>query len=221
METPQLILASASPRRRELLARAGYTFRVHVADVEESMPPAADPATVAMDNAQAKARAAAASLADRDAVVVGADTVVALDGRIWGKPEDEAAAVQILRTLSGRTHEVVTGVYLVRTGTATSASDGDAGATADGESFAERTRVSFRQLSDTEIADYVAGGEPLDKAGAYGIQGEGARLVAAVEGDLDNVVGLPVAVLATRLAAYGIQPMPRKANMPHETDGIF
>ena len=200
MKAPQLILASSSPRRHELLARAGYAFDVHVADITESTPPVADPVAVAVGNAQAKARAAAASLADRDAVVVGADTVVALEGRIWGKPEDEAAAVRALRALSGRTHEVVTGICLVRTGA--NAADEGRGE----ECFAECTRVSFRQLSDAEIADYVAGGEPLDKAGAYGIQGEGARLVAAVEGDFDNVVGLPVAALERHLAAYGIRP---------------
>ncbi len=214
MKQPHLILASASPRRRELLARVGYAFEICSTDAAESMPRGAEPAQAAMHNAQAKARTAARQLeqqtgrrlADRGALVLGADTVVALDGRIWGKPHDEEAAAETLRALSGRTHEVVTGVCLAKVSPGDGGSEGGSGGGPEGaeECFAERTRVTFRALSDAEIADYIACGESLDKAGAYGIQGKGAQLVAEIEGDFDNVVGLPVAALSARLAAHGI-----------------
>ena len=137
-----------------------------------------------MRNARAKALAIAAT-APANATVIGADTIVVLDGRIFGKPADEADAHRMLAELSGRTHQVITGVCLVRNGQT--------------EAFAETTDVRFKEISAEDIAAYVATGEPLDKAGAYGIQGRGGAFVDSVDGDYDNVVGLPVARLERAL----------------------
>ena len=137
-----------------------------------------------MRNARAKALAIAAT-APANATVIGADTIVVLDGRIFGKPADEADARRMLAELSGRTHQVITGVCLVRNGQT--------------EAFAETTDVRFKEISAEDIAAYVATGEPLDKAGAYGIQGRGGAFVDSVDGDYDNVVGLPVARLERAL----------------------
>ncbi len=187
-EETELILASESPRRKELLARTGRAFRVVVSDADESTATDVPPADVAMDNARAKALAVAADIPS-DAIVIGADTIVVLDGRIFGKPADEADAARMLGELSGRTHQVITGVCLVRNGRC--------------ETFAETTHVCFRGLSDAEIASYVATGEPLDKAGAYGIQGGAGAFVDHIEGDYDNVVGLPVTRLERALDLEG------------------
>lgn len=180
----ELILASGSPRRRELLARTGCTFRIIVSDADEIAPKDMAPADVAMHNARAKALAIA-SEQPVCATVIGADTIVVLNGRIFGKPADERDAHRMLRELSGKTHQVITGVALVRKGRC--------------ETFAEVTNVCFRELSDEEIAAYVTTGEPLDKAGAYGIQGAAGAFVDHIEGDYDNVVGLPVARLERAL----------------------
>lgn len=179
-----LILASGSPRRRKLLEDAGIAFRVAVSDAEEISASDASPAEVARRNARRKAEAVAASQ-EPAAIVIGADTIVVLEGRIFGKPVDEENAARMLRELSGRTHQVITGVCIVRDGAS--------------ETFAETTDVTFRQLDDDEIAAYVATGEPLDKAGAYGIQGLGGKLVERIEGDYDNVVGLPMTRLQRAL----------------------
>lgn len=179
-----LILASGSPRRKELLEGTGLPFRVMVSDAEEISTSDASPADVAQQNARIKAEAVAASQ-EPDAIVIGADTIVVLDGRIFGKPTDAADAARMLRELSGRTHQVITGVCVVRDGAS--------------ETFAEVTDVTFRQLDADEIEAYVATGEPLDKAGAYGIQGLGGKLVERIEGDYDNVVGLPVTRLQRAL----------------------
>ncbi len=187
-EETGLILASGSPRRKELLARTGRTFRVVVSDADESTAVDVPPADVAIDNARAKALAVAVD-APSGATVIGADTIVVLDGRIFGKPVDEADAARMLGELSGRTHQVITGVCLVRNGRC--------------ETFAETTDVCFRSLSDAEIASYVATGEPLDKAGAYGIQGAAGAFVDHIEGDYDNVVGLPVTRLERALDLEG------------------
>lgn len=183
-EEAELILASGSPRRKELLARTGRSFRVIVSAADEIAAADMEPASVAMQNARVKALAVAANAPD-SATVIGADTIVVLDGRIFGKPGDEDDAQRMLRELAGRTHQVITGVCLVRGGQC--------------ETFAETTNVCFRKLSASEIDAYIATGEPLDKAGAYGIQGAAGAFVDHIEGDYDNVVGLPVARLERAL----------------------
>lgn len=175
----QFILASASPRRAELLAAAGFTFTVAHADLDET-PLAAEPAgSYVRRLAEAKARAVAERYPD--AVVLGADTTVVVDGDILGKPADAADAVAMLRRLQGRAHEVMTGVAVV----------------VGGQVRVElaTTRVWFAFMADREIAAYVASGEPMDKAGAYGIQGRAACYVTRIDGSYSNVVGLPVAVV--------------------------
>ena len=185
---PSLVLASASPRRQELLAGLGVAFTVVPSDIPEEHPAAPPPEAIAAV-ALAKARAVALRLPS-DAVVLGADTEVVLDGRLLGKPRDAADAVRILRELRGRTHEVITGVALVARG-------GE-------EATAVTTRVTMRDYDTPEIEAYVATGEPLDKAGAYGVQGLGARLVARVDGCLTNVVGLPISTTRELLERWGV-----------------
>ena len=183
-----LILASGSPRRRELLQRAGFEFRVLTSDADERYSAQLQPLEVAPFLARQKARAVAATLTAEQlehSVLVGADTIVALDGVIYGKPADDADARRMLGELSGRTHQVITGVCIIAGG--------------QEQCLAELTDVSFRSLDEDEIAAYVASGEPLDKAGAYGIQGHGALLIKGIEGDYYSVMGLPVAPLYTIL----------------------
>lgn len=189
--TPALILASASPRRQELLARLGIPFTVEPSRVPEMHPPgphAQALAAVALD----KARAVARRWTGGTAVVLGADTEVVLGGRYLGKPRDAADADRMLHELSGRTHEVITGVALVE---APSGRE---------ETAAVTTRVTMVAASDAEIAAYVATGEPFDKAGAYAVQGLGASLVARVDGCLTNVIGLPVETTRRLLARWGL-----------------
>lgn len=171
-----LVLASQSPRRRELLERAGFRFLVRPAQVDESWREGEDPQSHVCRLAREKARAVAAA---HDEIVLGADTVVVVDGEILGKPADAADAARMLRLLSGRDHYVFTGVCLRR------------GETELVE--AERTLVRFAALEEGEIREYVASGEPMDKAGAYAIQGLASRFVERIEGCYFNVVGLPVA----------------------------
>jgi septum formation protein len=170
-----VILASASPRRREILRRAGIAFRARPAQVDERRKRGEQPADYAVRIARAKAAAAARP----GEMVLGADTIVVVGGRILGKPRDKREAARMLRLLSGRAHRVLTGICLLR----------------DGRVRAEvvSTRVWFRRLSDAEIAAYVATGEPLDKAGAYAIQGRASKFVERIEGCYFNVMGLPVA----------------------------
>jgi septum formation protein len=175
-----LILASASPQRRAILAEAGIPFEVRPADVEEET--AGEPVAVAELNARRKAQAVAGDL------VLGADTVVALEGVIFGKPRDEAQAREYLGRLNGRTHDVVGAIALAR--------DGEVVATA-----VETTAVTFRRRSDEEIAEYVATGEWVGRAGGYAIQQEGGSfMVERIEGDYLNVVGLPLERLKLLLA---------------------
>src|ERR1700761_6997668 len=185
-----LILASASPRRRELLAQAGYTFQIEPSMIPEQRAPGEDAIRFSTRLARQKAgevfarhQASAESI-----VVLGADTVVVCDEEVLGKPGDTADAARMLGLLSGRTHQVVTGV----------AATWGAGST---EIAAEITQVTMRSLSPSEIADYVAGGEPMDKAGAYGIQGYAARWIPRINGCYFNVVGLPLALTASLLEA--------------------
>ncbi|HMG86448.1 MAG TPA: Maf family protein [Terracidiphilus sp.] len=200
---PHLILASASPRRRELLTQAGYTFEVHPAHVNEDLRLGEEATAYVVRLARDKAQAVynqfskvgapgldsetweRTSSDSQSLIVLGADTTVTLDSHILAKPEDAPDAARMLRMLSGQTHRVITGVAI---------------ATAKGvEVAAEVTGVQFRTLSDEEIAAYVATGEPMDKAGAYGIQGLAAKWIPRVEGCYYNVVGLPLALVATML----------------------
>ena len=171
-----IILASASPRRSELMTLAGFRFDMICADIDEIVPEKVLPQEVVMSLALQKAQAVAKD--HRKSAVVGSDTVVALDGKILGKPRSEKEAAEMLRSLSGRIHKVYTGVAIVCGEKVTS--------------FFEETEVEFYPLTDQEILDYVATGEPMDKAGAYGIQGRGAVLVKRINGDYFNVMGLPI-----------------------------
>lgn len=179
----KIILASASPRRKELLETAGISFEICVADVDESIPEGTPPDEAAKLTASKKA--AAVSAIHPDAVVIGADTIVVADGKILGKPKDRADAENMLRMLSGKEHLVITGVCLSEGGNRTV--------------FEKISKVKFYELSDAEIKAYVATGEPMDKAGAYGIQGKGCVLVEGIEGDYFNIVGLPVAATVKEL----------------------
>lgn len=181
----EIILASASPRRKELLEQIGISFRIKVSDVEEKVT-TDEPCLLVQELSEQKARAVMEEVAGEaeDVLVIGADTVVSCDGRILGKPGDTGKAAEMLSLLQGRAHQVYTGVTLLhRPGT-----DG----TVEQKTFCEATKVHFCPMSEQEIADYTATGDPLDKAGAYGIQGLCARYIDGIEGDYNNVVGLPV-----------------------------
>ena len=182
-----MILASQSPRRIELMREAGYDFRVIPADIDETPRDGEGPIELVGRLARAKALAVANQHGEAGELVVAADTIVAHDDEVLGKPRDAADARRMLRELSGRTHQVATGVCLVIAGE-------DA---ARAVSFVDVTDVTFYPLADAKIDAYVASGEPLDKAGAYGIQGVGGRmLVKKIDGDFYTVVGLPIARVA-------------------------
>ena len=198
-----LILASQSPRRRELLERMGLTgLRILAPDIDERMDRSLPPAQLVERISLEKALAAEA-LAQPEDFLIAADTVVALEGRVLGKPVDQAEAAQMLRALSGRRHQVYTGLTVLR------------GAARDTQH--ESTEVSFRPLSSQEIACYVATGEPMDKAGAYGIQGYGCVLVEGISGDYYNVMGLPVCRLARLLAGFGVDVLALAAEKEQTT----
>jgi len=180
------VLASASPRRAELLAAAGFSFTVAHADIDETPLPEESPAAYVQRLAQGKARVVAERMPGQ--VVLGADTTVVVDGDILAKPADAAEAAAMLRRLQGRAHEVLTGVALV----------GPVGARV----VLAETHVWFDPMSEADIATYVGTGEPMDKAGAYGIQGWAARFVARIDGSYSNVVGLPVAVVHALVRDY-------------------
>jgi septum formation protein len=175
-----LILASASPRRAELLTTAGIPFEAFPVHIDETQLDAEPPPDHVRRLAEEKARMALAKRSN--AVVLGADTVVVIDERILGKPKDPEHAAAMLRSLAGRSHEVLTGVAVLGTGRPPRVA-------------VERTRVWISALSNDEIASYVATGEPMDKAGAYAIQGLASRFVERIEGSYSNVVGLPVALV--------------------------
>lgn len=182
---PRLILASASPRRRELLGLAGFELEVVPAGVEELSE--GDPAELVLANARRKAEAVAAERGATDELpVLGADTDVVVDGRLIGKPEDEAAARERLGLLAGRTHTVLSGVVLIGSDRVLSE--------------LVRTDVTFRALSAADVDAYVGSGEWRDRAGGYAVQGLGSSLIAAIDGDLSNVIGLPVAAVAELVA---------------------
>lgn len=184
-----IILASKSPRRQELFRLLGLDFTVQTADIDERMdltlPPEREVARVGAEKASAISRN------NQDAVIVSADTIVVIDGQILGKPKDEADAARMLRLLSGRTHEVLTGLC-VRQGSRT-------------EQVVSRTLVTFRPLTDAEIAAYIRTGEPMDKAGSYGVQGFGSLFVSHIDGDFFTVMGLPVCELCRLLRMFDVQ----------------
>lgn len=192
----KLILASQSPRRRELLERMGLTqFEIRPAQGEEIAAPDLSPAQLVEELSRQKA-GEVVQTAGADAVIIAADTVVAADGRVLGKPRSREEATEMLRFLSGRTHTVYTGVT-VQQGTRAVTQH-------------EATDVLFRPLTEEEISAYVDTGEPMDKAGAYGIQGRGCVLVEGIRGDYYNVMGLPVCRLALMLRQFGVEPLVRE-----------
>jgi septum formation protein len=187
---PRVVLASSSPRRRELLSLIGVAHEVRAADIDERPLAGESPEA----HCERLAREKATVLADdagKGTLVIGGDTIVVVDDRILGKPRNEAEALDMLRTLSGRTHEVLTAVAVVRDGRV--------------ESGVERVRVTFRTLDATEIAAYIATREPMDKAGAYGIQGYGATIVERIEGDYFAVMGLAINRLIRLMARVGVR----------------
>ena len=179
-----IILASGSPRRRELLAQAGFEFKVEVSNADENVIEES-PEQMVEELAARKAEAVVRlhNKAEDNCLVIGADTIVVLEGKVLGKPVDEEDAKTMLASLSGRTHQVYTGVALFYV---------KKGIVEKRETFHECTDVTMVSMSEQEIADYVASGDPLDKAGAYGIQGPAAVFISGIKGDYYNVVGLPI-----------------------------
>ena len=187
-----IILASQSPRRRELLAQMGVPqFEVVPALGEEIASPGLSPAQLVEELSRQKAAEIAAG--NPDALIIAADTVVAVDGTVLGKPHDRDDAVRMLQTLSGREHTVYSGLTVCWQGRSVTQH--------------EATAVRFRPLSETDIDHYVSTGEPMDKAGSYGIQGYGCTLVEGISGDYYNVVGLPVCRLSQILSGFGLDPL--------------
>ena len=185
---PRLILASGSPRRRELLAKMGYTFEICAPDVDEHVSGHAR--EIVRTLAERKARAAAARY--ESGVIIASDTLVSLDGAPLGKPEDAEDAHRMLRALSGREHEVFSGVCVMDV------------ATGRHETRSVRTGVTFRELTDEEIDAYIATGEPMDKAGAYAIQGGAGDFVTRLDGSFENVMGFPVDDVRELLGHFGL-----------------
>ena len=184
-----IILASQSPRRKELLTQMGLSFRVVVSDIDEHMERSLPPDKLVESISAEKARAVQ-PLTTPDSLIIAADTVVVLDGTVLGKPADEADALRMLTALQGRRHTVCTGVTVRQ---------GDSCLTES-----ESTDVYFRPASRRELLAYIQTGEPMDKAGAYGVQGKGALLVERLDGDFFNVMGLPVLRLARMLERFGV-----------------
>ena len=187
----KLILASASPRRSEILNIAGYSYEIIPSNADEIMEGECA-YSIAELNSLAKARVVFDRFNNEDLVVLGADTVVSVNGRVLGKPTDENDAFLMLKSLSGSTHEVISGFAVV-------------GADGFDSGFCV-TKVKFRALSDEEIRDYIATGEPMDKAGAYGIQERACLFAESFEGDFFNIIGLPVEKLYSPLKTLGILP---------------
>jgi MAF protein len=187
-----LILASASPRRKDLLSMIGYPFEILESGVLEHEPPGMTPRQFAEHLASLKAASVAREQTQEGRIILGADTVIDFDGRILGKPKDPSDAVQMLKELGARNHQVVTAVCLLTTGGANSSL------------FSVATNVRMRAYSDKEIGIYVDSGEPMDKAGAYAVQGLGGNLVASVHGCYNNVVGLPVCEVVSHLISFGL-----------------
>lgn len=178
----KLVLASKSPRRSEILKNAGIDFVVRVADADETIPAGTNPEDAVVFLAARKAMAVERA---EDETVLGADTVVVLDGKILGKPKDKDDAFNMIKRLSGRVHSVFTGVCAIGNGISMT--------------FAEETKVEFYKLTDEEINTYINTSEPYDKAGAYGIQGLASKFIRAIEGDYFNVVGLPISAIYQKI----------------------
>jgi len=178
----EIILASQSPRRKEILSLLDIPFKIMVSDADETQDESLPPYFIAESLSLKKAAAVAKNITT-DALVIGADTIVVSDGKILGKPKDDTDAFNMLASLSGKWHEVISGVTVLHT------------KSAESKSFYVKTRVHFAKLSDEEIKDYINTKEPRDKAGAYGIQGKGSKFVTEIEGDYFNVVGLPLSEL--------------------------
>lgn len=189
-EKPLLVLASASPRRKELIAHLHRNVMIEVSDIEEVIT-RTEPSEVVCELATQKAECVAKKV-QGNATVIGADTVVACDGKILGKPHDREEAIRMLTMLSGRKHSVYTGVALCHHVDGTLVTD----------SFYEETKVEFYPMSQQEIESYVDSGDPMDKAGAYGIQSGAAIFVKSIEGDYNTVVGLPVSAVYQRLKTF-------------------
>lgn len=185
-----IILASASPRKKEILEKTGLKFKVDESDYEEKLDLGLKPHKLARFLSREKARDVARR--HRDALVIAADTIVLLRGRLFGKPRNEEQAKEMLRALSGKAHSVITGFTIIDT----------AGKKEISRSV--ESKVFFKRLSADEIETYIRSGEPLDKAGAYGVQGLGAVIVKRIEGDFFNVVGLPLNALAESLKEFGV-----------------
>ena len=201
---PELILASSSPRRQQLLHEIGIPFQVHAANIDEDQFAGEPPIAYALRLAREKAQAVAAQYPQ--SYVLGADTIVVLNGEVLGKPKDHADAARMLRLLSGRAHEVTTAVSLIAPSTF-SPSTIPSGTVAPGtlaETRASTTKVYFREIAEAEIQQYVAGGEPMDKAGAYAIQGGASRWTDRIEGEFSNVVGLPLSLVTEMLKITGL-----------------
>lgn len=188
---PRIILASQSPRRRQLLAQIGLTdFEILVPQADEGYDPAASPEETVSSISRRKAQTAAALADDPAALIIAADTMVFLGNLRLGKPRDQVDAYTMLSALSGRTHRVCTGVTLTRGGRT--------------ETRAETTAVTFRPLTEDEIWGYIRTGDPMDKAGSYGVQGRAALFVSGIQGDYFNVMGLPLHLLGRMLGDFGL-----------------
>lgn len=185
-----IILASQSPRRKELLQKLGLQFEIKLAQHDETMDPGAMPADEVARVSRLKAEAVRGLCSSED-IIIAADTIVVCEGKIMGKPKDEADAFQMLRRLSGKEHQVMTGWTVMQ------------GERADTKT--EISSIRFRELEDREICAYIATGEPMDKAGAYAVQGLASVFITGLVGDYYNVVGLPVCALAASLKEFGIR----------------
>jgi septum formation protein len=191
---PPIILASASPRRIELLTKTGLKFKVCPAHIEETIDSYHTPHWSAMNLAYQKARKIAERIQDGTTIILGGDTIVVYRDHLLGKPKTKKEAVEMLTRLNGKTHQVITGLCLIQ-----------------GEKILKgyaTTSVSFHKVTREWICDYVASGEPMDKAGAYAIQEKGALLVKKIEGDYPNVIGLPLVTLSKMLSKLGIKILP-------------
>ena len=198
IELPKLILASTSPRRAEILRTVGWPFESCPVEIDEARRPGEKAAAYVQRLAVEKAQAAAV-VRDEYSTIIGADTVVVIDEEILGKPHDEDDARRMLRKLSGRWHQVLTGIALI------------SGAPSETRVAHETTEVKFAAMSEAEINWYTASGEPMDKAGAYAIQGLGSRLIEGIRGDYFNVVGLPVRLLYELWIETGTVARPERA----------
>ncbi|MGO9379362.1 MAG: Maf family protein [Dissulfurispiraceae bacterium] len=187
----KIILASASPRRKEILEKTGLKFRVDESDYEEDMDIGLKPRELAICHSVGKGRAVACRY--KNALIISADTIVVLKNKVFGKPRNEKEATQMLNNLSGKSHTVITGYTII---------DTDSGKDL---SRAIESKVFFKRLNEEEIKTYIRSGEPMDKAGAYGVQGLGAVIVKKIDGDFFNVMGLPLNSLVESLKKFGIK----------------